>query len=209
MTDARSPEPSIAAREPAEPASPPPCHLLDLVAEGLLPAGWEETVAALADAPECLTLSRTDQWSFSVVQGDVVCDRLGWLWELYHGVLRDFATRACSRPVVAAARLRSTMTLNILSGPGASSDWHRDNNAVTGLFFATARTDGGGDLLFRDAAGRESAVTPRPGLFVCFPGAIEHRVAPIADGRRLSLPMVYHDSTADQPPAYGDDVYVL
>ena len=190
----------------------PPFFALDLIEHGLLPEGWDTATRALAEAPERQPIDMGEvPWSFSVVEGDVVRDRLPWLWRLYHGALRDFAAQAVGFPLFAANRLRAGITLNILSGAGAWSDWHRDMNQVTGLLFATAGDpDGAGDLLFRDGAGREVRLVPRPGLFVCFEGAVEHRVAATSStGPRLSLPLLYYRSATDQPLASGMDVYTL
>lgn len=190
----------------------PPFFTFDLIEHGLLPEGWDVATRALAEAPERQPIDMGEvPWSFCVVEGDVVRDRLPWLWRLYHGALRDFAARAVGFPLFPANRLRAGITLNILSGIGAWSDWHRDMNQVTGLLFATAGgPDGAGDLLFRDGAGREARLVPRPGLFVCFEGAVEHRVAAISSaGPRLSLPLLYYRSATEQPLASGMDVYTL
>jgi len=190
----------------------PPFFTLDLIEHGLLPEGWDAATRALAEAPERQPIDMGDvPWAFSVVEGDVVRDRLPWLWRLYHGALRDFAAKAAGFPLFAANRLRASITLNILSGAGAWSDWHKDMNQVTGLLFVTVSDpDGAGDLLFRDGAGREARLVPRPGLFVCFEGAVEHRVAAISSaGPRLSLPMLYYRSATDQPAAYGENIYTL
>jgi hypothetical protein len=189
----------------------PPFHTLDLVEQGLLPEGWDAAVRALAEAPEreAIDMGAVD-WSFAVLGADVLRDRLPWLWRLYHRALRDFAGAAVGFPLVPCNRLRAAITLNILSGAGALTDWHIDQTAVTAVLFATAGDEeGGGDLLFRDGAGREARLTPRPGLFVCFEGHHEHQVAPLsAPGPRLSLAMLYFRSaTTDQQAAFDTDVY--
>ncbi len=186
-----------------------PFHTLDLAAAGLLPDGWADQVAALADAPERIAIIDTPGWSFAIVEGDVLRARLPWFWQLYHGVLRDFASASCGQPVFASNRLSSATTLNILRGGGATNDWHCDANIVTGVFYAVV-PEGAGTLSFRDADGRTASLTPSPGLFTCFPGAVEHRVDPLPEGgERLAIAMVYHASPTDQPPAFGRDVYTL
>lgn len=186
-----------------------PFHTLDLATAGLLPAGWTEQVAALADAPERIAVIDAPGWNFAIVEGDVLRARLPWFWKLYHGVLRDFASTRTGQPVFASNRLSSATTLNILRGGGATNDWHRDANIVTGVFYA-AIPEGAGTLTFRDGEQRTAHLAPRPGLFACFPGAVEHRVDPLPDGAtRLAIAMVYHASPTDQPPAYGRDVYTL
>ncbi|QDX26832.1 hypothetical protein FPZ54_13000 [Sphingomonas suaedae] len=186
-----------------------PYATLDLGERGLLPAGWTDAVAALAARPERKTVIASPAWSFAIVEGDQVRAHLGWLWTLYHGPLRTFAARAVGYPLFANNRLTSAMTLNILSGAGATNEWHRDSNAVTGVFYAHVG-EGGGDLAFRDDAGRIARLVPITGLFVCFEGAIDHRVEPLGDaGPRLAIAMVYHRSPIDQPRAFGRDIYML
>lgn len=186
-----------------------PFHTLDLAAAGLLPDGWADQVAALADAPERIAIIDAPGWNFTIVEGDVLRARLPWFWTLYHGVLRDFASTSLGQPVFASNRLSSATTLNILRGGGATNDWHRDANIVTGVFYAVV-PEGAGTLSFRDGDDRTATLMPRPGLFTCFPGAVEHRVDPLPEGgERLAIAMVYHASPTDQPPAFGRDVYTL
>jgi 2OG-Fe(II) oxygenase superfamily len=193
----------------------PPFQSIDLAAAGLLPDGWQAAIETLADAPERQTIIHEPAsaphpgWSFDVLSGDIVRDRLGWLWTLYHGALREFASRSCATPLVASQRLRAAMTLNILRGGGATNDWHRDANAVSGVFYAVTSASGGA-LLFRDEAGRTARLAPRPGLFACFPGSVEHKVEPLpADGTRLAVAMVYHGRDDAQLQAFGQDIYTL
>lgn len=186
-----------------------PYFSLDLLEQGLLPEGWDEAALALAGSPDrhrIMTGPDESPWTFEIVEGDRVREHLGWLWPLYHGTLREFAAGSVDYPLFVSNRLRATATLNILSGANASNDWHTDMNAVTAVLFANT-PDHGGDLIFRDAAGREARIVPRPGLFVCFEGAVEHKVTPLSAGSRLSLAMLYYRSATDQPPAYDIDVY--
>ena len=193
-----------------------PFFTLDLVEQGWLPNGWDLATRVLADAPERHRIIAGEPsppydapWVFENVEGDILQDRLAWLQPLYHGALRAFAAGAVGYPLFAGNRLRASMTLNILRGAGGWNDWHTDMTAVTGLMFATgAGPDGGGDLVFRDGAGREARVVPRPGLFVCFEGPIEHQVAPLTmAGPRLSLALLYYRSATDQTGAHNSDVY--
>lgn len=186
-----------------------PFHTLDLATAGLLPAGWDEQVAALADAPERIAVIDAPDWRFDIVEGNVIRAHLPWLWQLYHGPLRAFASARMGQPLFASNRLSATLTLNILRGTGATNDWHCDANAVSGVFYA-AIPAGAGTLSFRDGDQRTATLAPHPGLFACFPGAVEHRVDPLPpEGERLAIAMVYHTSPTDQPPAYGRDVYTL
>ena len=182
-----------------------PYHSLDLLALGLLPDGWERAIHAVLEAPERMPIlpgpgGEDLAWCFDIVEGHVLEERLPWLSALYQGACRDFAAGAAGFPLFTASRRSTGMTLNILSGVDAMTDWHTDMTSVTGVLFVTPpEADGGGDLLFRDADGQQARLVPRPGLFVCFPGEIEHHVAPLrSDGQRLSVALLYYASEVGQ-----------
>jgi len=132
-----------------------------------------------------------------------------WLADLYRGELRNFVTRSLGCTAYPANRVSSSITLNILRGEGAGQDWHTDQTLATGVLFATTLAEGeGGELEFRNDASDTARLSSRAGLFVCFPGPIQHRVAPLLSaGERLSFPMVYYASAEDQPFASAGDRY--
>lgn len=190
----------------------PPFAALDLAAQGLLPSGWQADIERLADSDARHLIIAEEGWTFAVVQGAAVRPALPWLWALYHGTLRRFASDWFGSALVAAERLSATLTLNILAGRGARNDWHCDGNPVTGLLFATSLEvpGDGGTLEFRAVDGRHCMVAPRAGMFVCFLGAVEHRVAPLAVApRRLVLPMNYYRVGERQPRANSDECYAI
>lgn len=197
----------------------PPFFEMDLTATGLLPSGWTHDVDSLAAsthrqviAHETLLGSPDDEdWSFSVVTGDHVRENLTWLWTLYHGIFRDFASAKFGVPLYPANRLDATTTLNILAGPGAGNDWHRDANPVSGLFFATSLSHGdGGELQFRSLDGQFCEIRPRAGHFICFEGSCDHQVVPLRSmARRLSFPMTYYTSIENQPFASENNRYEI
>lgn len=196
----------------------PPFFTLDLLASGLLPENWNRAIAALAgdDARNVILPSEFspqpagETWSFATVAGDVLRDRCPWLPALYLGPLRAFAERSFGGPVFVEQRLRSAMSLHILTGAGAGIEWHAHAGMVNGLLFVTsADGTGAGDLVFRDGDGREQRVAGKAGTFVCFDGATEHCVTPLQSaGPRLTIPLIYFASAAEQRPAYGADIYL-
>jgi hypothetical protein len=194
----------------------PPYLTLDLAAQGLLPENWVAQVRAGAAAPERVTVAtpgepRPEDGQFSILPGPDVRARFGWLWDLYHRQMRDFVTQGFGRPAYPANRISSAITLNILEGTGATQEWHVDATAVTGIFFATTLAEGeGGELEFRRDDGAIAQFRPRAGTFVCFPGPISHRVAPLSSPiQRLSFPLIYYDSVEDQPFASAHDRYEM
>lgn len=191
----------------------PPYSVLDLSAKGMLPHDWAEQVRAAMAAPErTIVQSWTDimpgDERFSILEGHAVRARFGWLWDLYHGPLRAFVTESFSKPVFAANRVSSSITLNILEGQTAGHDWHTDVTEITGVFYASDVTEGeGGELEFRDGE-RTATVRPAAGSFVCFPGSVSHRVAPVFSSKpRLTFPLLYYASTHDQPFASEHDCH--
>lgn len=183
----------------------------DVQAAGLLPADWQDEIAALASGSGRQRLIEMtkggDSWTFDVVPADVVIQQLGWLSLLYNGALRSFASTAFKCALLPARRRSATVTLNLLAGIGATNEWHSDSNSVTGVLYVTSLTpDDGGQLEFRDGP----ALCPRAGQFVCFAGGREHRTAPLRrDVQRLALAMTYYAEAADQSAANAGDIYTL
>lgn len=184
-------------------------HCLDLSEAGLLPPDWQAQVAALAAGPGRQRLiemaGAAGHWSFDVVPPEIVTAQLGWLSALYAGPLCQFASAAFGEQLVPARRRSSTVTLNILSGIGATNDWHSDQNRVTGVLYASTHTAAdGGQLEFRDG----TAQYPQAGVFVCFAGAAEHQVAPLRSAQpRLALAMTFYGAADAQPLANPADRY--
>jgi hypothetical protein len=194
----------------------PPYFVLDLNERDVLPPDWAEQVRAATEAPERLVvqsgaeIAQGDEM-FSILGGADVRARFGWLWDLYHREFREFVSQSFERPAFAANRISSSITLNILEGAGAGHDWHTDSNQVTGVFYANTLEQGdGGELEFRHPDHETASLRPRAGTFICFPGAISHRVLPLREsGLRLSFTTLYYDSAEDQPFANLDDRYEL
>ncbi len=192
-------------------------HTYDAVAAGLLPPGWQEEVEQLAHSGELLVLEEHPHdpvaglgpWTFSVLPAEQTSLRLDWLWRLYHGVFRDFASQAFNQPLFPANRRSATITLNRLAGSGATNGWHRDANPVTGVFYAsTLSAEEGGQLELRGDDGAMTSQEVRAGSFVCFAGPCEHRTVPLLTADvRLAVAMTYYTSIADQPFASEGDRY--
>lgn len=191
-----------------------PYFTFDLATHGLMPADWKAQLRAAALAEERIVVATPTEPSpydgqFSILEGGPVRARMPWLARLYRGELRNFVTRSLGCTAYPANRVSSSITLNILRGEGAGQDWHTDQTLATGVLFATTLAEGeGGELEFRNDAGDTARLSSRAGLFVCFPGPIQHRVAPLLSaGERLSFPMVYYASAEDQPFASAGDRY--
>lgn len=194
-------------------------YVLHAEAAGLLPPGWQAEIAAAVRTDEMLVLedhphdppSGVGPWHFAVLPADLASLRFDWLWRLYHGAFRHFASTSFGQPLFPANRRSATTTLNRLSGLGAGNDWHRDANPVTGVFYASSLSAAeGGQLEVRGEDGAVEALAVRAGTFVCFAGPLEHRVAPLlVPGERLAVAMTYYTSAEDQPFANAHDRYAL
>lgn len=191
-----------------------PYFTFDLAAHGFMPADWEAQFRAAAMAEERIVIATPTEPSpydgqFSILEGGPIRARMPWLADLYRRELRDFVSRSLASEAHPANRVSSSITLNVLRGEGAGHDWHTDQTLATGVLFANTLGEGeGGELEFRNDAEATARLRCRAGLFVCFPGPIQHRVAPLqSDGERLSFPMVYYASAEDQPFASAGDRY--
>jgi hypothetical protein len=180
----------------------PPFFVLDLAEQGLLPPGWSEAAFSFEDRPAIPIMAGEGDapWRFDIIEGDSIRAELGWLFDLYLGPLREFSSRSFGTPLFPCRHERATITLNILTGLGAGNDWHTDQNPVTALFYPqTLAPDQGGLLQFKRADGATAEIAPRAGSFVCFDGAVPHRVTPLTSGTRLAYAMLYFHSLTDQP----------
>lgn len=193
----------------------PPHFVMDLNDPDALPPDWAVQVHAATRAPErVIVQSGADivpgDEKFSVLEGAAVRARFDWIWRLYLGPIRAFVADRFGRPVYPANRISSAITLNILEGVGAETGWHSDANAVTGVFYAAVPAGSGGELEFRHPGYPVAQIQPRAGTFLCFPGAIEHRVVPLRSPEpRLAFVMLFYDSAEDQPFANFDDRHEL
>lgn len=190
-----------------------PYHSLDLLALDVLPVNWQDQIRDVVGKHSVKTVLTGDgstsrerkpglRLTVDVVGGSTIRQELPWLWNLYVGHLRDFASKAFGRPLFPANLEHTAVNINRLSGRGARYEWHVDSNPVTGLLFSTTSAKGdGGSLVFKGSDRRFSLVRPKAGTFICFDARdIPHRVAPLrGDSERLSLPMNYYESPVDQP----------
>jgi hypothetical protein len=194
----------------------PPHFVLDLNGQNMLPHDWASQVHAAIHAPARVIVQSGAEIApgdekFSILEGAAVRARFDWLWRLYLGPIRAFVADRFGRPIYPANRVSSAITLNILEGVGAETGWHTDANPVTGVFYAAVPEKGsGGELEFRQPGSPIEQIRPRTGTFICFPGAIEHRVVPLHDSKpRLAFAMLFYDSAVDQPFANLDDRHEL
>lgn len=185
--------------------TPPPVAVgIDLTAMGLLPPDWIEDTLRLADqsalpvhldgsTPTSLEPDGAKGTDYEVVPGDVIRNRLGWLYELYAGELLHLAAEAIGMELTVSESVRYGVNINRLTGSGARYEWHVDSNPVTGILFVTTLSpDEGGELVL-SLAGEEVRISPVAGQFFVFSaGDVPHSVAPLKrDTIRVSIPMSY------------------
>jgi hypothetical protein len=153
---------------------------------------------------------------YDVVTGDVIRDRLPWLWETYTTKLVSLATITTGQPMKPSVFPKSALNINVLAGSNAHYEWHVDSNSLTGLLFAcTFGPDDGGELAFK-IDGHIGTILPRIGELLIFDATdAPHAVLPMkSDALRISIPMNFYylteDEAATRPPdldtyLYGED----
>ena len=176
----------------------------DLTALGLLPPHWIEDTLRLADesalfvhldgnTPTSLEPYATKGTDYEVVPGDVIRNRLGWLYDLYAGELIHLAAEATGMELVVSENVRYGVNINRLTGLGARYERHIDSNPVTGILFVTSLSaDEGGELML-SLPDEELRIPPVSGHFLVFlAGEVPHAVAPLRRATvRVSIPMSY------------------
>jgi hypothetical protein len=151
-----------------------------------LPPGWQDDVAAAAEAAEVRAFPRTpiiSRESHEVqritrgrVHADQVHYRLPWLFKAYKHELLDLAREVAGEPVNTAKDDRYGVVLNIQHGSGMRFECHVDSNPLTGLLFCTDHRAGGELVIANDTeavgvAGIDrncSVIRPHAGQLIFF-----------------------------------------
>lgn len=191
-----------------------PFRAADLLALNLLPPNWVRQINdVINDAGVRTTLKAegttvreapdASPTHVMLVGGHSIKSKLPWLWQLYENELLSFTSKAWGRQYFVSNDAQNAINVNCLLGRGARYEKHVDSNPMTGLLFATDHSSGtGGALVFRHPESSEECwITPSAGTFICFDARnIVHWVEPLlVDNARVSIPMNYYFSSADQP----------
>jgi hypothetical protein len=189
----------------------------DLLDIGLLPAGWDLQVTAVADEygtlvhldgnnPDSSEPTDSEGMDYHVVTGDIVAKRLPWLLHLYRSHLTDLASAAVGASLRCADQIKHGININVLKGAQARYEWHVDPNPVSGVLYVTTHhaEEGGGLLL--ESGDEVCIVQPQAGAFVVFEGgSIRHSVASLAfEQVRISIPLLFY--YADQEQRWPDEL---
>lgn len=201
-------------------------HCYDLRAE--LPPGWQQDVREVAErsaaertlVPTSVT-SREKSLDIEVpvltVGGPKVRDELPWLYDLYHGRLRDLAQALTSEPVSVAEDVRYGINLNVQRGPMMRYECHVDSNPIQGMLYFTDHPPGtGGELVVSnrgDVQGKDavdadaSRIYPVAGHLVLF-DARQHthyvRGTESDSGLRVAAAMNFYTQSASEADRPGD-----
>jgi len=193
----------------------------DLNTMEVLPPGWIEdiygVIAGSARAVEMQGESSTSREElnasikYEVVTGDVIRERLPWLWNLYEHQFVGFATSVAGRPMKISKFEKSAINMNVLNGTEARYEWHVDSNPLTGLVYVNSLTqEDGGELVF-EVGGRHVPVYPRSGHLAFFDAReLPHTVMPLKkDLCRISIPMNFFFAEEDEvrPADLDDHIY--
>lgn len=193
----------------------------DLIALGLLPRGWSDEIKEIAgrfsehtELKGGSSTSREPKGSkpvqVDVVTGEVIYDKLRWLYDLYTLPLAQFASEVAGQKVYPAEDRKAAVNINTLKGKGARYEWHVDSNPLTGLLFVTAHEAGdGGQLVFKINK-EEVIVNPKAGIFIAFDARkIPHAVLPLKrESTRISIPMNYYLRAENQTRPSDLDSYL-
>jgi hypothetical protein len=138
---------------------------------GILPAGWQHEIRAVAndadfrEFPRTPVLSREAAAVTRIPRGRVhaneVRSRLPWLYTAYHGMFLELARDARMESVTAAQDDRYGIVLNVQRGTRMRFECHVDSNPLTGLLFCSDH-EAGGELVFaHDSAASGIAAVER------------------------------------------------
>jgi hypothetical protein len=151
-----------------------------------LPPGWQQDVAAAAEAaevrdfPRTPVISRESKEVQRIARGRVHADQvryhLPWLFKAYRNELLELAMEASAEPVSAAEDDRYGVVLNVQRGTDMRFECHVDSNPLTGLLFCTDHQAGGELVIANDTeaeglAGVDrdcSVIRPRAGHLIFF-----------------------------------------
>lgn len=152
-----------------------------------LPPGWQQEVAAAAQAAEIRAfpctpvISRESQGVGQVARGRVhaeqVSHHLPWLVKAYRNELLELAREVVSPEHVSAAEDdRYGVVLNVQHGTDMRFECHVDSNPLTGLLFCTDHQAGGELVIANDTAAEGlagvdrdcSVIRPRSGHLIFF-----------------------------------------
>lgn len=138
---------------------------------GILPAGWQREIQAVAtDAdfrkfPRTPVLSREAQAVTRIHRGRVHADdvrnHLPWLYDAYRGKFLELAAQSCAEPVYPAWDERYGVVLNVQRGTGMRFECHVDSNPLTGLLFCSDHASGGELVVAHDETAADVAAVER------------------------------------------------
>ena len=197
--------------------------LLTTDVSDLLPAGWQESIAALArTSGRQIRREQADRYSledgglkYVVVDGPTIAEKLPWLVEFFrHPKLTMLANKVAGEPVVPGSDLLTCLNINLLDGRGEKYEKHYDPQPFTMVVFVNTLLPGDGgelELWTRDGQGHEVLVRPVAGHAIVFDGSkTPHRVRPlIADVPRLTIVMEFWREGAGLDPARAENTKYL
>lgn len=198
-------------------------YSFDLEELGFLPTKWSEEIHRVSEeyAQHVFldgksSSSREPENSkgvdYFVVAGDVIFEKLGWLYRLYASKLVVLAATVAQETILVSPDVASAININVLNGVGARYEWHVDTNPLTALLFVTTHSeDDGGELVFR-LPEQDIIVHPKAGTLLLFDARnIPHTVMPLKyPHKRISIPMNYYtiDQTIEKVRPEDLDKYI-
>jgi hypothetical protein len=188
----------------------------------LLPAGWQEQSVKVAkehavfvEIPRASLGPRRNSEGVRLhrgrVRGEVVIEKLPWLFEAYKSTFLELAREYSSEEIVCATDARYGVALNVTTGRDMGFECHVDSNPLEGLLFCTTHARGsGGELVVansEDARGVSdvdadpATIYPSVGQLIFFDGRLHaHYVRELCnqDTVRVVAAMNYYTSSCPE-----------
>lgn len=131
---------------------------------GLLPKHWQEQAVEVAnkyamfvDIPSSSLGPRKRAGGAPLrrgrVLGEVVVDKLPWLFNAYNSTFLELASKFTTEGIVCATDIRYGVALNVTIGNEMGFECHVDSNPLEGLLFCTTHAPGsGGELVVANSS---------------------------------------------------------
>jgi hypothetical protein len=175
-------------------------HATHIVAKGRLSGSLEPEETAGLD--------------YHVVSGDVVREKLAWLWNRYSTEWMDLVSNAVGVKCVPCSLDTISVNINALYGAGSRYEWHVDSDAYSGVLFLTDHNEEDGGEFVIEVDGRRNIIHPRRGKLILFDGTIcPHGVYPLKTNKhRVTVVMVFIDPnraqlTGENEKRYSVELY--
>lgn len=170
-------------------------HATHVVNKGRLPGSLEPEETAGLD--------------YHVVSGEVVREKLSWLWERYSTEWMDLVSEAVGVRCKPCSLDTISVNINVLNTTGSRYEWHVDSDPYSGVLFLTDHDEADGGEFVIEVEGERKKIYPRRGKMVLFDGTVcPHGVYPLKTNKpRVTVVMVFIDPNRAQLTGENEKQY--